>query len=297
MNLFSKKIYFLIQKKNSPICTLKIFDIEEEKCFTQKLYLKVIKTLSGISQLNINNTLYFCGINEINNDNNSVGSYMFKIKYSNFNPSLYFLVNSVYTHIYPSMSLWKNEIIIIIGGKDQIECEGYLINQSKWIDLPPLPEDRFRCSLFPDEKNNLIYLFGGLSTITNNNMKNILRMNMELCDKWDMILIKENEGFLARNSSVAFMFDNSDIIYICGGKNNNGEETEYICEYNITNKSVKKSKHSMKNICSFDMQGFGDLNKNYFAFIDNSFIVHSISRNDFRMMVIPFEQLSLDQKD
>ena len=92
------------------------------------------------------------------------------------------------------------------------------------------------------------------------------------------------------------MFDNSDIIYICGGKNNNGEETEYICEYNITNKSVKKSKHSMKNICSFNMQGYGDLNKNYFAFIDNSFIVHSISRNDFRMMVIPFDQVSIDQK-
>ena len=118
------------------------------------------------------------------------------------------------------MTLWKNEIVIIVGGKEQIECEGYLITQTKWIDLPPLPEDRYKCSLLQDEKNNLIYLFGGLSSITKNNMKNILRLNMELFDKWDMILIKENEGLLSRNSSIAFMFDNSNIIYICGGVNN-----------------------------------------------------------------------------
>ena len=57
------------------------------------------------------------------------------------------------------------------------------------------------------------------------------------------------------------------------------------------------TKYSMKIICSFDMQGYGDLNKNLFAFMDNSFTIHSISRNDFRMMVIPFEQLNLEQKD
>ena len=297
MNQYSKKLLYLSQINNTPICKLKIFDIEEEKCFTQKLYLKVIKSLSGISQLNINNTLYLCGINEINNDNNSVGSYMFKIKYSNFNPSLFFLVNSVYTHIYPSMSLWKNEIIIIIGGKDQIECEGYLINQSKWIDLPPLTEDRFKCSLLLDEKNDLIYLFGGLSSITNNNMKNILKLNMDLIDKWEMILIKENESLLGRNSSICFMFENSNIVFICGGNNNNNEETDYICEYNIERKTIKNSKFSMKINCSFDMQGFGDLNKNHFAFIDKAFNVHTISRNDFRINVIPFDQVSIDQKD
>ena len=295
MNAFSKKLLYITQVKNTQICTLKIFDIEEEKCFKQKLLLRVIKDLSGISQLNVNNSLYLCGINDENREN-VIGSYLFKINFEMSNQSPIFLVNSVFSHESPSMTIWKSDLIIVVGGKEQIECEGYIISKSKWIELPPLPEDRYRCSLYSDEKNNLIYLFGGLSTITNNNMKNILRMNMELCDKWDMILIKENEGFLARNSSVAFMFDNSDIIYICGGKNNNGQETEYICEYNITSKSVKKSKHSMKNICSFDMQGFGDLNKNYFAFIDNSFIVHSISRNDFRMMVIPFDQVSIDQK-
>ena len=53
----------------------------------------------------------------------------------------------------------------------------------------------------------------------------------------------------------------------------------------------------MKINCSFDMQGFGDLNKNHFAFIDKAFNVHTISRNDFRINVIPFDQVSIDQKD
>ncbi len=191
------------------------------------------------------------------------------------------------------MTLWKNEIVIIVGGKEQIECEGYLITQTKWIDLPPLPEDRYKCSLLQDEKNNLIYLFGGLSSITKNNMKNILRLNMELLDKWDMILIKENESLLSRNSSIAFMFDNSNIVYICGGVNNENKETDYICEYDIFEKKVKMSKYSMKTFCSFNLQGYGDLNKSHFAFIDNQFYVHTISRNDFRINVIPFDKFSV----
>ena len=296
MNVFTKKLLYLTQINNTQICSLKIFDIEDEKCFKQNILLRVITSLSGISQLNVNNTLYLCGINDDNKDN-VVGSYMFKLSCDVKNPSPIFLVNSVFSHLSPSMTIWKSDLIIVVGGKEQIECEGYVISRARWVELPSMPEDRYKCSLLPDEKNNFIYLFGGLSTITNNNMKNILRLNMETCDKWDMILIKQNENFLARNSSVAFMFDNGETIYICGGKDNMDQETEYICEYHINSKSVKKSKYSMKIICSFDMQGYGDLNKNLYAFIDNSFTIHSISRNDFRMMVIPFEQLSLDQKD
>ena len=242
MNLFSKKIYFLKQKNNSPICTLKIFDIEEKKT------------------------------------------------------SIIFLVNSIFTHYNPSMVVWKSDLIIVVGGKEQIECEGYIISKSKWIELPFLCEDRYKCSLFSDDKNNMIYLFGGLSKIIQNNMKSILRLNLDICEKWDIILIRENENYLARNSSVCFMFDNDDIIYICGGCNNRNEETEFICEYNILNRTLKKSKYNMKNNCSFDLQGFGDLNKQHFVFMDNNFLVHTISRKDFNMMIIPFDHVSISEQ-
>ena len=80
MNAFSKKLLYLVQVKNTQICTLKIFDIEEEKCFKQKILLRVITDLSGISQLNVNNSLYLCGINDENRDN-VIGSYLFKINF------------------------------------------------------------------------------------------------------------------------------------------------------------------------------------------------------------------------
>ena len=78
MNLFSKKIYFLIQKKNSPICTLKIFDIEEEKCYKKSIFLRVISNLEGLSQLNVNNSLYLCGINGLKTEN-VIGSHLLKV--------------------------------------------------------------------------------------------------------------------------------------------------------------------------------------------------------------------------
>ena len=87
-------------------------------------------------------------------------------------------------------------------------------------------------------------------------MKNILRLNMEVCDKWDMILIKQNENFLARNSSVSFMFDNGDTIYICGGKDNLDQETEYICEYHINSKTVKVSISKIYFFCIWKVKNY-----------------------------------------
>ena len=85
MNVFTKKLLYLTQINNTQICSLKIFDIEDEKCFKQNILLRVITSLSGISQLNVNNTLYLCGINDENKDN-VVGSYMFKITCDVKNP-------------------------------------------------------------------------------------------------------------------------------------------------------------------------------------------------------------------
>ncbi len=295
MNLLSKKIYFLVQKNNSPICTLKIFDIEEEKCFKKNIFLRVLSNLEGISQLNVNNSLYLCGINGLKTEN-VIGSHLLKVNIEEKKTSIIFLVNSIFTHYNPSMTVWKSDLIIVVGGKGQIECEGYIISKSKWIELPFLCEDRYKCSLFSDDINNMIYLFGGFSKIIQKNMKTILRLNLDLCEKWDIILVRENENYLARNSSTCFMFDNDDIIYICGGYDNKNEETEFICEYDIFNRTVKKSKYNMKINCSFDLQGFGDLNKQHFVFMDNNFLVHTISRKDFNMMIIPFDHVSISEK-
>ena len=133
MNVFTKKLLYLTQINNTQICSLKIFDIEEEKCYKQNILLRVITSLSGISQLNVNNTLYLCGINDESKDN-VIGSYLFKISCDVKNPSPIFLVNSVFSHLSPSMTIWKGDLIIVVGGKEQIECEGYVISSQDGLN-------------------------------------------------------------------------------------------------------------------------------------------------------------------
>ena len=119
--------------------------------------------------------------------------------------------------------------------------------------MPSLPEERFKAAAFSDEKGDSIYLFGGNSL--NGNSKSILKLNMPQSSIWEIINIKQNEYFLARNSSVAFMFESTDNIYICGGKDNYNNDTEYIVEYNIKTNSLKKFDRTLKKVCSFDVQG------------------------------------------
>ena len=121
------------------------------------------------------------------------------------------------------------------------------------------------------------------------NVKTILKLNMTICNSWDVIIVKENENFLARNCSVSFKFDDTENIYICGGKDNNDKNTEYIVEYNINKKSVKKFELSMRKICDFEVNGFVDLSKLHFAFFDRDNCIHTVSRNGFKMSVIKFD--------
>ena len=275
---------------------MKIFDVEEEKCFEMTLTLRIINSLEGISQININNCLYLCGSND--DTSNSIGSYLLKIDIST-SPLLPMpQINSIFAHNSPSLLCYKGNNLIVIGGKHQTQCEMYEI-PSKWKQLPPLPNERFKCSLVADEKYNSIYLFGGYTTegneggnsssnVQHENFNSILRLNLNSNNAWEVLFVKENDTFLARNSSVSFIFENTDTVYICGGKDNNENDTEYIVEFDISKKSIKKSQLTLKKTACFDMEGCVDLNKMHFAFFDNNDFVHTISRN-FKMSIIKFE--------
>ena len=234
--------------------------------------------------MTIHNSLYLCGTNDAPSD--SVGSYLLKIDLSVSPIQPLVLINSIFSHYYPSLIQFKNELIVI-GGKNQIQCECYQLANSKWKQMPSLPEERFKATAFSNEKGDSIYLFGG--NTLNGNSKSILKLNMFQNSVWEIININQNENFLARNSSVAFMFESTDNIYICGGKDNNNNDTEFIVEYNIKKNSLKKFDRTLKKVCSFDMQGFVDLNQLHFAFFDSNNYVHTISRNGFRMSIIKFD--------
>lgn len=304
INPFSKKIISLSPIANSPLYKLKIFDVEEEKCFEMKLTLRIINSLDGISQININNSLYLCGSND--DTSNSIGSYLLKIDISTTPLLPMPQINSIFAHNSPSLLCYKGNNLIVIGGKHQTQCEMYEI-PSKWKQLPPLPNERYKCSLVADEKHSTIYLFGGYTTTDSNdgvsssnkgnnnnnnnqheNYNSILRLNLNSNNAWEVLFVKENDTFLARNSSVSFIFENSDMVYICGGKDNNDNDTEYIVEFDISKRNVKKSQLTLKKTACFDIEGCVDLNKMHFAFFDNNDFVHTISRN-FKMSIIKFE--------
>ena len=76
INPFSKKLIYLSEIPQTKLCRIKIFDVEEEKCYEEKLILRIISSLEGISQINMNNCLYLCGTHDAAN---SVGSYLLKI--------------------------------------------------------------------------------------------------------------------------------------------------------------------------------------------------------------------------
>lgn len=262
---------------------VQIFDIEEEKTYEQKINLRIIKSLSGFSQITINNILYLCG-----SDNyNSISAFLFKIDPSYSNATLSLLVNSIHPHYNPSLVCYKGETIIAVGGKQQKKCDWYNISLKKWRSLPSLPEDRYKATLLINDDTNYLYLFGGFCFKDNTNHKSIFKLYLEESSAtWETIIVIENENYLSRNSSVAFQFDED--IYICGGCNNLGKDTEFIVEYNTVKDTVKKFELSLKKSASFDDQSGVNLNKLHYAFFDKSSDVHTVSKNEFKMSVFKF---------
>lgn len=270
---------------------MKIFDVEEEKTYEEKLILRILSSLSEVTQLNFMCALYLCGINPSQSSylTNS-GSYLLKISPDVSCPTSSLLVSSIFSHSSPAMIGWMNEELLVIGGREQIECEYYVIKQAKWRQLPSLPEDRFRGTLLSDEINQYIYMFGGYCSIGKKNIKTVLRLNMAQTLVWEMMIIKENEGLLARNSSIAIQLE-SNTIYILGGKNDKGKSTDYIAEFNIINKSIKVSNRKLPKECSFDEQNGVELKKMHFNYFDDESNMIKISKIDMRITLFNYEDM------
>lgn len=293
--MFSKKIYYLTEIPRSKMVRLKIFDIEEEQAFEEKLMLPIIHSLDHISQINYLGSLYLCGANSIVASNS--GSFLLKITMNITSPLSSILVNSIYPHSCPSMVGWKNEYLFVIGGKGQIQCEYYNIRQPNWHKLPSLPEERFKCSLLLDESNNQIYLFGGYCSIGNKNVRTILKLNILQGINWEMVIIFDNELCLARNCSVCLQFDGNSSIYILGGKNDEGKATDDIIEYNPNEKrSVSVMKQKLIKPSIFDEQNGVDLNKTQFNYIDTDGFVTKICKTDFKISLFNHEVLLRKEK-
>ena len=263
---------------------LLIVDIEEERIFRSKVSLRIVSSIKGMSQLNIDNSLYLCG----SESESTLGAYMINIDNTkSTNSDVKFLVNAQYPHVNPSMIAIPSNSILVIGGKKQIKCEKFDITNSKWKYIPELPEERYKCNLFIDANSKYVYLFGGFCSELGRNCDDILRMKLDAQMIWERISIREGAELLSRTSSGIIRDKDeekkSQVVYILGGKDNQKELCDSIVEFDMKKRKARRIKTQLKYKAKFVNQMGVNVDKNTYVLIDKKGNIHTMNFNDFSL--------------
>ena len=116
-----------------------IIGLPDEK--VEEINLRILPSIKGISQVSIATTLYLCGNNEPD-DPSSQTSGAFLLSVSGPTPrEVSVLINSRYPHYNPSLYGYRDNHLIVIGGKYQVKCEMYNIKFNRWRQMHDLPEE------------------------------------------------------------------------------------------------------------------------------------------------------------
>lgn len=217
---------------------LLFYDITLNNTLIIERKLEIVKSLEGLSELNLEQKLYLCGNSRLEDNE---GSFLFEL--DPLNPKTKILVNSIYGHYYPSLISFENKCIYCIGGKNQIHCEKYNIEKNCWLALPNLPEERYMSTICFDSNNSSLYLFGGINSKKQNinetlyiENNNILRLKKQINLIWEKIEIKteSEKKLLKRISAGSLVFnDQEDNIYILGGESEQKYFLNDIIKFNI----------------------------------------------------------------
>lgn len=275
INPHSKKIMRAIVKDNSQKTYIQIYDIECERGQEIEVNLRFLK-LEGMSQLNMNNCLYLCG----NNDGKDhTGSSFIKFDPLKSHTSISYLVNSSHSHIYPSMAYYKNEYIIVAGGKRSVKTEIFHKKTNRWKDLPDLPEERFGASLIGDELSTSVFLFGGYNEENKRICCSILKLNLKNSLFWETIIIKSNSAILGRYFSSITKLDKSTYM-ILGGITHNDPETQEIIEIDIINKTPIVSLRKLNKAATFKDTFLVCESDTNFYLLDDKTTIHKMHKNN-----------------
>ena len=263
---------------------LLIVDIEEERIFRSKVSLRIVSSIKGMSQLNIDNSLYLCG----SESESTLGAYMINIDNTkSTNSDVKFLVNAQYPHVNPSMIAIPSNSILVIGGKKQIKCEKFDITNSKWKYIPELPEERYKCNLFIDANSKYVYLFGGFCSELGRNCDDILRMKLDTQMIWERISIREGAELLSKTSSGIIRDKDeekkSKVVYILGGKDNQKELCDSIVEFDMKKRKARRIKTQLKYKAKLVNQMGVNVDKNTYVLIDKKGNIHTMNFNDFSL--------------
>lgn len=274
---------------------IKIYDLEQKKLYIKTAPLRFISSLEGITQYSTQKNLYLCGSNKLLlNSSESTGSYLFRYDLDdNFKqPSV--LVNSVYVHYNPMIVLINEDILVVIGGKEQIFCEKYSISLNNWRKIPILPEERYKGCLLVYQKESNLFLFGGMTNGKFNS--SILFLNFRSIGGWERIILKENDYLLKRNNFIAFQLDkDKNSFFICGGEAESNIDNDFIVQYDPVNKKVKKQfiKSNITN-AKFKNQTIIDFDGKFFSFVDKEENIYLIEKNKFGITIIDTKEIIIN---
>ena len=276
-------------------CKIKVYDLDQKKLYTRSAPLRFISNLEGISQYSTDKSLYLCGSNKPSlHSSQTTGSYLFRYDLDNNFKQPAFLVNSAYVHYNHMMVLVNNDILVVIGGKNQIFCEKYSISLNNWRKIPILPEERYKGSLLVNQKDSNLYLFGGTTDGKYNS--SILFLNFRSIGGWDRILLKGHDYLLKRKGSISFCFGGEkDNIFICGGETDTNVGNDYIVEYEPVNRKIRKQfikndlcKAKFKNHTVIDFDG------RFFSFCDTEENIYIIEKKSFEITTISTRDISIN---
>ena len=267
-----------LSEKSKETKMVYIFDIESEIIIKTQPFI-LLNSFEGLSQLNFNNSLYLCG----GNDKKKGGTYFLMYDPVKAINSLTMMINCLFDHKFPSMIGYKNEFIIVVGGlESNVKCEIYGLIKKKWKALPDLPEVRYGCSLLNDEKQDIVYLFGGISS--DNYCGSVLKLNMKSLIVWESLVVKDNSSLLQKSHFSILKYDKNTILLL-GGSNNDEEFSDSVIEFDLITKSARSSILKLKKHAKFSMSNYADLNnQNFFLFdINSNFHIFNKIESKFRV--------------
>ncbi len=192
------------------------------------------------------------------------------------------------------MVLVNNDILVVIGGKNQIFCEKYSISLNNWRKIPILPEERYQGCLLVSQKDSNLYLFGGMTDGKFN--CSILYLNFRSIGGWDRILLKGQDYLLKRKSCISFCFGGEkDNIFICGGETDSSSGKDYIVEYEPINRKIRKQ-FIKSDLCQakFKNQTLVDFDGRYFAFVDIEERIFIVEKKTFDIKIINTKDISIN---
>lgn len=275
-NLSTKKIIraFTLPEEGKLKCMAQMLDVETSDSFITEIKLFFFKNLNAVSQITIENCLFLLGQQS---DNCNAGSLFILYDLTDKLSQYTILVNSTYEHFKASLTVFKRDFIVAVGGKNSIKCEIYHRNSNKWRTLPDLPEERYGCGIVSDDTKDQLYCFGGFNSKLRSYLPNVIRVNLKSSNSWENVSIKG--GHLIERANFNIVKVGKESVLILGGSTSTKDITDTIVEYEFSHKIANELPLKLMVPCKFDSYSHAEFASSIYV-VDDDSNIHIISKKE-----------------